>query len=248
MKQNIYDNNDFFQQYQEIRARENNYNNLLEQPNFRALVPDITDKNVLDIGCGTGDFAAYCLSQNAAFVTGIDISQNMIYVAKQKYAHLHLQFIQSAFEDIEIATESLDFISSSLAFHYFADIDQLFKKISEALRDNGVILFSMEHPIVTANKGWHEWIVDEQGNRLYFALDHYHEEGLRTQTWLVDEVVTYHRTISTILNSLIKYGLQIEKIVEPIPTKEAINKFPGIANEMRKPSFLIIRAKKVKSY
>lgn len=248
MKQNIYDNNNFFQQYQEIRARENNYNNLLEQPNFRALVPDITGKNVLDIGCGTGDFAAYCLSQNAAFVTGIDVSQNMIHVAKQKYSHPDLQFIQSDFEDVMIATESLDFISSSLAFHYFADLDELFKKISEALREYGVLLFSMEHPIVTANKGGHEWIVDEQGNRLYFALDHYHEEGLRTQTWLVDGVVTYHRTISTIVNLLIKHGLQIEKMVEPIPTKEAINKLPGIANEMRKPSFLMIRAKKMTSY
>lgn len=246
MKQNIYDNNDFFQQYQEIRARESNYNNLLEQPNIRSLVPDLTGKSVLDIGCGTGDFAAFCLSQHAAFVTGIDISQNMILAAKQKYSHHQLQFIQSAFEDVTVTKDSVDLISSSLAFHYFADFDQLLNKVSEALRENGVLLFSMEHPIVTANKGGDDWIVDGKGNPIYFALDHYHEEGSRTQTWLVEGVVMYHRTISTIINSLIKHGLQIEKIVEPTPTEDAINKLPGIAKEMRRPSFLIIRAKKVK--
>lgn len=83
MKQNIYDNDTFFEKYQEIRARENNYNNLLEQPNFFSLIPNLENKVVLDIGCGMGNFAAYCISQGAKHVTGIDISSNMIAHAKK---------------------------------------------------------------------------------------------------------------------------------------------------------------------
>ena len=89
-------------------------------------------------------------------------------------------------------------------------------------------------------------IKDKEGNLLHFAIDNYQLEGLRRQNWIVDDVIMYHRTISTLLNTLIENGLQIEKVVEPLPTNEAVTTFPNIKKEFRRPSFLIIRAKKVK--
>lgn len=245
MKQNIYDNNKFFQQYQAIRARENNYNNLLEQPNFFTLIPPLKDKVVLDIGCGMGDFTAYCISQGAKHVTGIDISFNMIANAKERHIHDCLTFEQVAFEDMTVPNGSIDFVSSSLAFHYIADFQLLIKKISTALFEGGILLFSINHPIVAANKGKESWITDQEGNLLHYAVDNYQDEGLRTQNWLVDNVMMYHRTMSTILNTLIESGLQIEKIIEPIPTNEAVCNLPSLNKEFRRPSFLIVRAKKV---
>ena len=245
MKQNIYDNDTFFEKYQEIRARENNYNNLLEQPNFFTLLPSLKNKIVLDIGCGIGDFAAYCINQGAKQVTGIDSSLNMITNAKKRHVHEGLLFEQVAFEDMRVLNGTIDFISSSLAFHYIADFQLLIKKISTALCEGGILLFSLEHPIVTANMGKESWITNEEGNLLHFAVDNYQDEGLRTQNWLVDHVIMYHRTMSTILNTLIENGLQIEKIIEPIPTEEALRNLPSLKKEFRRPSFLIIRAKKV---
>ena len=220
MKQNIYDNDTFFGKYQEIRARENNYNNLLEQLNFFALLPALQNKIVLDIGCGVGDFAAYCIGQGAKQVTGIDISSNMITHAKKRHIHERLSFEQVAFEDMIVPSGTIDFISSSLVFHYIADFQLLIKKISTALCEGGILLFSLEHPTVTANKGKESWITNEEGNYLHFAVDNYQDEGLRTQNWLVDNVIMYHRTISTILNTLIEHGLQIEKVIEQIPLKK----------------------------
>ena len=234
MKQNIYDNNEFFKQYEALRERKNNYNNLLEQPNFLMLVPKLKEKIVLDIGCGMGDFATYCISQGAKHVTGIDISLNMITAAIKRHKHEHLNFM------------NIDFISSSLVFHYIEDFQLLIKKISTALNGGGTLLFSIEHPIVTANKGGVDWVSNQDGDLLHFAMDRYQEEGLRTQTWLVDNVMTYHRTLSTILNTLIEAGLNIEKIIEPTPTIEAEKNLPGLSKEFRRPSFLIVRARKVK--
>ncbi|WP_107943524.1 class I SAM-dependent methyltransferase [Metasolibacillus sp. FSL H7-0170] len=244
MKQNIYDNNKFFQQYKALRARENNYNNLLEQPYFISLVPEVRGKVVLDIGCGMGDFAATCVQQGAKHVTGIDISANMIATAKSNYTYENLIFKQTAFEDLTVPAASIDFISSSLVFHYMADFQQLIKEISLALKSDGILLFSIEHPIVTANKGNDSWITNQAGDIFHFALDNYQDESLRTQHWFVDNVMTYHRTMSTVLNTLIDYGLQIEKIVEPKPTDDAIDKLPSIQKELRRPSFLIVRARK----
>lgn len=244
MKQNIYDNNTFFKKYQEIRARENNYNNLLEQPNFFSLIPTLKKKVVLDIGCGVGDFSAYCISQGAKHVTGVDISSNMIANAKRRHNHECITFELTAIEEMTVPNGTIDFVSSSLAFHYIADFQLLIKKISMALCEGGILLFSLEHPIVTANKGKENWITAKEGNLLHFAVDNYQDEGLRTQNWLVDNVMMYHRTMSTILNTLIESGLQIEKIIEPIPTKEAVSNLPSLHKEFRRPSFLIIRAKK----
>ena len=48
-----------------------------------------------------------------------------------------------------------------------------------------------------------------------------------------------------IINELIKSGLSIDKIEEPIASKEAIAKNPKYINQLDRPFFLIIRAKKI---
>lgn len=165
----------------------------------------------------------------------------------QKKRHIHegLTFEQAAFEDMTVTNGTIDFVSSSLAFHYIADFQLLIKKISTALCKGGILLFSLEHPIVTANKGRENWITNKEGDLLYFAVDNYQDEGLRTQNWLVENVMMYHRTMSTILNTLIESGLQIEKMIEPVPSEEAVCNLPSLNKEFRRPSFLIVRAKKV---
>ncbi|KAB2330701.1 class I SAM-dependent methyltransferase [Bacillus mesophilum] len=244
MKQNIYDNAEFFQQYESIREREYNYNNLLEQPNFLTLVPDLKEKIVLDIGCGMGDFAASCIKQGAKKVTGIDISSNMIMSANRRYKEVNLDFQNKDIEDFTTDEGSIDFISSSLAFHYIERFDELIQKISKTLKEDGILLFSIEHPFVTANKGFKDRVVDSEGKIQHFVLDHYHNEGLRSQNWLVENVITYHRTFSTIINTLTDHDLIVQRIIEPLPTAEAMRKLPGLKKETRRPPFLIVRAKK----
>ncbi len=54
MAQNIYDNEIFFQEYTALRRREENYNNLLEQPAMARMLPEIRGLRVIDLGCGYG--------------------------------------------------------------------------------------------------------------------------------------------------------------------------------------------------
>src|SRR5699024_9266643 len=96
--------------------------------------------------------------------------------------------------------------------HYVKDYSALIQKINGFLEYNGYFIFSTEHPIVTARKGSGHWIKDEAGNKLYWALDNYQEEGLREHNWIVDGVAIYHRTISTLINTLIENGFLLNKI------------------------------------
>lgn len=244
MKQNVYDQEVFYKGYKAIRERAYNYNNLLEQPALSALMPDVRGKVVLDIGCGAGDFAAKCVRGGAVRVIGIDISANMINEASSKYMDARLEFIQAAFEDVELERSSIDIVVSSLAFHYIADFRAVMEKVSTVLRDGGDIVFSCEHPIVTANIGGEDWVLDGAGAIRHFAVDRYQDEGVRTLTWIVEGVVKYHRSMSMIVNTMVECGLMVERLVEPIPTEEAVALLPTLVKEFRRPSFLIVKGRK----
>ena len=51
-KQNIYDNETFFEGYRKIRENEVNANKLFESPALLSLMPDLRGRKVLDLGCG----------------------------------------------------------------------------------------------------------------------------------------------------------------------------------------------------
>ena len=51
-KQNIYDNETFFEGYKKIRDNEINANNLFEIPALFSMIPELNGKKVLDLGCG----------------------------------------------------------------------------------------------------------------------------------------------------------------------------------------------------
>jgi len=77
-KQNIYDNETFFEGYQKLREREVNANNLFEIPARFALLPDLKGLRVLDLGCGMGDDCMEYIRRGAKEVSqnGLPFSQS----------------------------------------------------------------------------------------------------------------------------------------------------------------------------
>ena len=138
-----------------------------------------------------------------------------------------------------------DLIYSSLAFHYVEDFDSFAKVIYNCLNDGGQLLFSQEHPIITATvDGKGHFNKDKNGNRISYTFSDYHRTGKRVITWYVNGVVKYHRTFSDIINALANAGFIIEQVVEPLPEPWAIEKLPTMAKEYIKPNFFIVKAKK----
>ncbi|TMU87586.1 class I SAM-dependent methyltransferase [Bacillus sp. BHET2] len=246
MKQNIYDHPTFFKEYMNLRESGLTYNDFLEQPAMKAELPNLNGKKVLDLGCGIGGLSTYCIQNGCISVDAVDISSNMINIAKNKNAHQQIEYICTPIEEFERPKGSYDLIVSSLAIHYIEDFAALMEKLSLFLKHNGLFIFSIEHPIVTARKEMRNWFKDGKGDKLYWALDHYQEEGKREQQWYVDGVIKYHRTISTLVNTITTTGFMVEKMIEPLPTQEGLELMPKLKNEKRRPSFLIIKASKIK--
>ena len=244
MKQNIYDNEQFFNSYKELRETDRNYNVLLEQPAMKKLLPDLTNKSVLDLGCGFGINCMDFVNAGASEVYGVDISKKMLDVAKSTNADNKITYINMPLENLNKLETKFDFIYSSLCFHYIKDFDKLISDISNLVNNGGTILFSQEHPIVTASIGNNlGFLLDRSDVPYAYSFSDYHNESeCRIENWFVDGIIKYHRTFSTIINTLCDAGFVIQKVVEPIPDDYALDKRPGLRKEFIKPTFLIVKA------
>lgn len=83
-KQNIYDNEIFFEGYKSIRQKKENANILFEKPALFSLLPDLKGKQILDLGCGYGENCMEFVKMGASKVVGVDISKKMLEVAKKR--------------------------------------------------------------------------------------------------------------------------------------------------------------------
>ena len=78
MKQNKYDDPQLYANYSRMRRSTLGLDEAQEWHAFRALLPDLHDKRLLDLGCGFGWHCRYARQQGARCVIGVDLSENML--------------------------------------------------------------------------------------------------------------------------------------------------------------------------
>lgn len=74
MTQNIYDNQVFFSGYAKLSRSVDGLDGAPEWPAIRQILPPLSGRKVLDLGCGYGWFCRYAKSQGATDILGVDIS------------------------------------------------------------------------------------------------------------------------------------------------------------------------------
>lgn len=243
-KQNIYDNQTFFDGYKQLRDSNINANTLFEIPALLSILPNIEGKKILDLGCGFGEHCQLFVEKGAEKVLGLDISKNMIEAAKLENSSPRIEYINMPMEEAIALHQKFDLVVSSLAFHYVEDYESLLKDIYNLLEADGELIFSQEHPLVTCHSNGARWTRNEEGKKIYANISNYGIEGERNIAWFVDDVKIYHRTFSTIINALIETGFKIEKITEPIPNEDIIRLYPEYYELFHRPDFLLVKAKK----
>lgn len=246
-EQSVYDKDGFFARYQRLRSNPISLNEIIEKPTMLGLLGDIRQQRILDLGCGTGEHLRLYLQQGAKFVMGIDLSQAMLTQAQKNLAEYAPHFVLqqlSMSQLVSLKQQPFDIITSSFAFHYIEDFPALLKQIWQKLTDQGILVFSQEHPITTAHKQGERWQKNAQKEQIAYRLNHYREEGIRQRNWFQQPFNTYHRTLATIINNLIQTGFQIEQVEEPMLQQqpEWHTEFKDLKH---RPPLLFIRARKV---
>lgn len=243
MKENKYDDKIFFEKYSQMERSKKGLSAAGEWHILQKMLPDFSNKRVLDLGCGYGWHCRYAVENGAEGAVGVDISQKMIDRAKEKTDTSKIEYMCMPIEDIDFTENSFDIVISSLAFHYIADFKDICEKINRCLVPGGSFVFSVEHPVFTAREP-QEWIKNSDGEKLHWPVDNYFIEGKRKTYFLGEEVTKYHKTLTTYLNSLLQTGFTVTQIVEPQPSEKHLKEIPEMAEELRRPMMLLVSAKK----
>jgi len=103
-------------------------------------------EKILDIGCGTGNFTRllrnrFCEAQ----ITAVDISRQMIKVAKEKFSGERIEFARLDGESLKLS-EKFDLITSNAAFQWFGNLKRALSRYTELLTSDGMIIFSTFGP------------------------------------------------------------------------------------------------------
>jgi SAM-dependent methyltransferase len=242
MTQNIYDDPIFFAGYSQLPRSVDGLAAAPEWPSLQALLPDLHKARVIDLGCGFGWFCRWARQQGAAEVRGVDVSENMLAQARTSTADAAISYLKADLDRLELPTASADLVYSSLAFHYLENLERLLAQIYQALSPGGRLVFSVEHPLLTApsRPGWQT----EADGRKVWPIDDYLIEGARRTNWLADGVVKQHRTMATYLNLLLRCGFTIRHLEEWGPTDAQIAANPLLAEERQRPTFMLLAAQR----
>ncbi|WP_411169184.1 class I SAM-dependent methyltransferase [Clostridium sp. MB05] len=95
---------------------------------------------ILDVGTGTGILVSYLLEKSPLKITAIDISENMIMVAKEKYKDDGVEFIVKDVMDFN--DKGFDYIFIYSAYPHFNDKEALFKHLLNRLNNGGKIIIA----------------------------------------------------------------------------------------------------------
>ncbi|KAK5657472.1 hypothetical protein OQA88_3044 [Cercophora sp. LCS_1] len=264
MSQNIYDNDSFFKNYSLLHRSITGLAGAPEWPHLRSFLPPLNDTHILDLGCGMGWYTRYFSANGATSVRGVDLSENMLARARSMTDAPNITYTLGDLDSLasqaillpDDETGKIDIVFSALAVHYLTHLPELVSHIHRVLKPGGMFVFSAEHPIFTAPSGPGPVEIDAAGRpgdagktkKMIWPLNDYQKEGERVTNWLADGVRKYHRTTASYVNILLKAGFEITGFDEWYPTEEELEENPGwreeMKNEMMKPTFLLIGARK----
>jgi SAM-dependent methyltransferase len=240
---NFYDEADTHETYTAHRASSSSANEVLDRPVIEDLIGDVRGLDILDLGCGLGEFGAWLLAKGCASYTGLDGSERMITAAKTALEGTPGQLIEGDIRTWDYPRSKFDLVVSRLALHYVEDLKDPLSAIHRALRDSGRVVFSVEHPVITSS--------DESsrtgGKRGSWIVDRYFETGRRQTRWMGSEVSKYHRTVEDYFSLVQQAGFTVESLRESRPNPKFIPDPAELKRRQRIPLMLFLAGRRLNS-
>ena len=240
-------NNNAEKYAQHVRNNQDSvYHAYYEKPAMYKLLPPLSGKRVISLGCGSGEDSSYLKKSGAKESVGIDISSELIKIAET--SHPECEFHIMDMENLDFPDSSFDFAYSSLAIHYLEKWDSVFKEVYRILKPNSFFLFSCGSPVRYFMEG--SETENESINKLEISKNKITKEVTIIGDYLgrkkltdgfgKDTVTTWCKSFGEISSEISSSGFLIERIVEPKPLKELADIFPEKYKKLSKISEFVI--------
>ena len=113
---------------------------------------DLRNKEVADIGCGTGRHWQKIYSKSPSCLMGFDVSGSMLELLKSKFPYAHTQKTTDNLLT-SIPDSSIDVIISTLTVAHIKNIKEAIASWSRVLKNGGELVLTDFHPSLLANGG-----------------------------------------------------------------------------------------------
>lgn len=241
------------------RAGYDIYRDLVNTPALLAMLPDLTGRNGLDLGCGEGHNTRL-LARRGAQMTAVDIAGRFIdaAVAEERHRPLGIRYLHSSAVALPFQDGAFDFVVAFMSLMDMPDLASVLAEVHRVLRPGGFLQFSIEHPC-TAPPG-SGWVTDQDGRRVARAMAGYFDQQPHVDTWIfgaapVDlrrnrrpfRIPRFPRTLGAWLNAIASAGLIVEAADEPYADEAAIARHPQLEGTRIAPLFLHLRCRKATS-
>lgn len=177
------------------------------------LVGEVADLRICDLACGQGRIAR-ALAQRGAQVVGVDISGELLSIAKQSTdAAAPVEYRQDNAHTLATCEEAeFDGVISNMAMMDIPDLTATINSTYRVLRPGGWLAFSTLHPCFNTPQSAE--YVDDAGRSHRIVTDYFTEGHWRSdqRAGTTRTVGAYHRTLATYLNTLVTAGFLLKQV------------------------------------
>lgn len=159
----------------------------------RRAAPDVTDRDVVELGPGTGKNTLW-LAERAQSVIGLDASPGMLAVARTRVTAGHVRFLEHDIQTVWPAgDESADVVIGNLVLEHVERVGHVFAEAARVLRQGGVVFICELHPI----------------RQFLGARAHFVDAESR-----IVEIPVVRHTVSEFVNAGLNAGLTLDRLDE----------------------------------
>ncbi|EFH88125.1 class I SAM-dependent methyltransferase [Ktedonobacter racemifer] len=176
----------------------------------------VEGSRICDLACGQGRVARY-LADQGAHIIGIDLSEKLLTIARRQEENnpRGIEYVQADAQNLD--EQVLGLFDGVVCFMALMDIPELaptLHSVARILRPGGWFVFAILHPCFhTSQSG--EMETPEGAVRTIgkYLVEGYWRSDIRPGP--PGKVGSYHRTLSTYVNTLTDAGLQLVRLSEP---------------------------------
>ena len=186
------------------------------------MLGEVRELEVLDVGCGNG-YLCRKLAKLGAYMTGIDLSESMIEIARRNESQelLRIKYIQhSATNMSTIDSASFDRVVSNYVLMDVLDHLAVLQEIHRVLRPGGGGVIVISHPCFFCGPASWDFSAPDSPryeDRIGYRVDKYFQRGpIMSDAWQgFNPVLSYHRTLSDYWQAFNQTGFRLDCFKEP---------------------------------